>query len=50
MKNYIQPRLWLLILVGFRIMKSHASFECTAKFRYRQADNKVTVQLVRGAK
>ena len=26
------------------------SFECTAKFRYRQPDNKVTVQLVDGHK
>ena len=26
------------------------SFECTAKFRYRQPDNKVTVQLVEGHK
>ena len=27
-----------------------SSFECTAKFRYRQPDNKVTVQLVEGHK
>ena len=47
MKSFIQLPLLLQILAGYQIMKSHASFECTAKFRYRQPDNKVTVAVIR---
>ena len=35
--------------LGFESGKA-AEFECTAKFRYRQEDNKVTVRLLEGAK
>ena len=39
-----------MMLAGFQELEKPAKFQCTAKFRYRQADNQVTVEILEDQK
>ena len=43
---YILIQLKPSTSAGYRIIAKPEEFQCTAKFRYRQADEKVTVQIL----